>query len=84
MSEAEDAADHPGDRAHDRADRFAAAGVGRALDRLAQRQMLLQQPLANQELLRPVEHLRKRRPQLLRLVDERRHDHEPDAGRACR
>ena len=49
--EAEQAAHHTGDRAHDRADCLAAARFGRAFDRLTKRQMLAQEPLANEELL---------------------------------
>ena len=36
-------------------------------------------PFCDQELLCPLEHLRQRAPQLLRLVNERRHDQKPDS-----
>ena len=52
--------------------------LGRARDRLAQRQVLLQPALVDQELLGAVEHLGQLAPERLRLMDERREDQKAD------
>ncbi len=72
--DAEDAADEAPHRADDGTD-----GVGAASRRLrhglANAQLTAEQPAIDQPRLRPVEHVRKRRPERTRLVDERR-DHQ--------
>ena len=54
------------------------AGAGRGLDRLLEREMFPQQSFRDQELLHLLEHLVLDAPELLRLVDERRHDERHD------
>ena len=77
--QAEQAADHAGDRAEHGGHRVPALAHRRPRHRLLHRQRLGQQPLLDQERLRPVEHVGQRAPQLPGLMHDRRHDQEADA-----
>ena len=52
---------------------------GRVLDGFSDRHPLPEDALRDKKVLRRIEHVRQRRPQLLRLMVQRRSDQEPDA-----